>query len=344
MKRLALILIAAGFISIPPVTTTPNIGIVPNIMLNNENPQDESKFDDAVSLISKETEISEQDKKELLEKVVYYTTSADDSKRQVLLASRKTYHSIEEILVKFLNDNPKKELMGLLEAGLDDLQNQQKVEKTNFSYTVPKNKKELVVGNFENRQIAIVADIFYTRKKSVNFHDIGKEFEDFFSQNAPYYSPYSYSLKTTKNSYSLDRILLGTSIIALLENFPGVLMSMATNFYAHQLTKSTIDHIVKDLNSMSNIKGKPLTENEINAIDESWRQQHLMASYALASLWLNEFGRKNLGLKKEDMTFIHLYSKEFDKVRTAAYKIGLKKFLEYYISNPQLIFNNGKYK
>ena len=352
MKGLAANLIAAGLILASPVGSPASIDRKPKIdmtldsrmKLHDQNAHHSPMLDNAVSIISIETYLRGYEKEGLVERAVKAYAPGDYSMQQKLLNSRTAYSSIEEVLIEFFHAPSKVELMKLLERALDDLQKHPESKKTRYALAMPEDTNGLISSNHEKIQINIVEEIFYRKTNKVNFHDFGKDFEETISENSPYLQNYRYSLSTSKNTYSLDKIIFGTSIIAHMGNMPGLMMSLATNFYIHKLVGPTIEHIIGDMNSLSARYGRPLTEGEKISVDKLWRQRHLIASCSLANLWMEGFGMKNLNIRKEDVKYIHAYPKEFDDIRDLASKMGLKMFLDFYANNPKLIFNHREYK
>ncbi len=128
-------------------------------------------------------------------------------------------------------------------------------------------------------------------------------------------------------------------LVTLKSNLSGLVFSLATDFYAHQLTRVTIRNTADDLNRLSRVFGRELTAKEISNVDKYWREKHRMASYALAYLWMLDFGAKNLKLSPAELDHIHIYSENYNHMRFLAQKMGAVKFMENYAIKPQLIVN-----
>ena len=302
------------------------------------NIQDEDK----IVWKSKKVELSELENEVVLADIINRIAPFENPERQKILDAKKTVDSVDTILLAFLKKDQKPDL-SILERALHDLQRHPRLENTKFTFIIPKSTSELVEGDMVNRQLGVVADIFYLRTSTFNFDVKFKSAEmplvERFSTNRSFYFEYSFKLKLGKKGYSIEGITTEPLLVSFRYTLPSIVFSAATNFYAHQVTRPTVEHIVTHLNTLRRVYGRELTEKEKMLAEEYWREKQFMASYALSHLWMLDFGQKNLDIGVDEIRHTHIYPNSFDAVRNVAEKMGAEKFLHTYVKTPQLIFN-----
>ena len=286
---------------------------------------------------SRNIELSDDNQRAILTDLINQIAPAEDAERKKLLQSNSSIQSAEETLVAFLRETPDRRILTTLEDALEDMQKSLRIESTDFTFTLPKNKNELTSGNLE-RQIALIADIFYLQRITIRFDVMSEPVNEESSANASFYFDYTYSIRFDRRSYYLEKISAEPVMITLKGSLAGSLMSLATTIYAHQLTQPTVQHILSSFNSLGRVFDRDLTGKEKAIVDESWRQKQLMASYALAYLWMLDYGQKKLGMDFKDIKMIQYHSDEFNHVRDIAISMGFKEFMRNYAEKPNLIF------